>query len=60
MTTTFEIQMAPAVARCKFLHWDCDVQRVDGQTCNITFTREEEWKRFEDYAGAHGLEYRVV
>lgn len=60
MDTTFEVQMSAADARYRFGDWRCRIERLDGKTCNIVFFDEAEWNRFEEYAQANEIEYKLV
>jgi len=60
MEATFELKMSAARARDLFGRWRCSIERLDAHTCNITFSDQDEWKRFEDYCDREGIDCRLV
>lgn len=61
MTTIFYLPNTSApMASHLFGTWRCRVERVDAKSCNVVFFDKEEWDRFEEYAEANGIEYRLV
>lgn len=59
-STTFELKMPVAKARELFGSWRCRLERLDKDFTNIVFFSEDEWKKFEEYADANNIEYRLV
>jgi hypothetical protein len=61
MTTTFFLpKMSAATARIHFENWRCRIERMDENSCNITFFDKEEWGRFEEYCEKDDIEYEMV
>lgn len=60
-TTTFHLPATPSShAHTLFGDWNCRIERLDSHSCNIVFWKETEWKRFEEYAEEHDIEYSLV
>lgn len=61
MTTTFYLPETNApTARAMFAGWQCNIERLDGKSCNITFWNEDEWKRFEQFAESQNIKFELV